>query len=80
MRRQTRVPIWASLIVPILLGLLLGLWGLVVAAPLLAIIFAYRGAARSRPQFPQQTPPGQVITGGRLIDPGGTNGHTPRPE
>jgi len=29
---------------------------------------------------PQQTPPGQVITGGRLIDPGGSTGNVPRPE
>ncbi len=82
MRRQARVPIWASLIVPILLSLLLGFWGLVVAAPLLAIIFAYRslGKNRSGSQFPQQTPPGKAITGGRLIDPGGSAGHIPRPE
>ncbi len=80
MRRQTRVPIWASLIIPILLSLLLGFWGFVIAAPLLAVVFAYRGMAKSRPrpEVPQQTPPGQVITGGRLIDPGGTTGQIPR--
>ena len=68
MRRQTRVPIWASLIIPILLSLFLGFWGFVVAAPLLAVVFAYRGMAKSRGRQgpPQQTPPGQVITGGRL--------------
>ncbi len=82
MRRQTRVPIWASLIIPILLSLFLGFWGFVVAAPLLAVVFAYRGIARSRGRQgpPQQTPPGQVITGGRLVDPGGSTGHIPRPE
>ena len=82
MRRQTRVPIWASLIVPILLSLFFGFWGFVVAAPLLAVIFAYRGLARSpaKSGAPQQTPPGQVITGGRLIDPGESTGHIPRPE
>jgi predicted PurR-regulated permease PerM len=73
MRRTARVPIWASLIVPILLSLIFGFWGLLLAAPLLAVIFAYRAYARSRmqPGIPRQTPPGQVITGGRLISPGG---------
>jgi len=82
MRRQTRVPIWASLIVPIVLSLFFGIWGLVVAAPLLAVIFAYQSLAKSRvkPGPPQQTPPGKVITGGRLIDPGGSTGHIPRSE
>ncbi len=82
MRRQTRVPIWASLIIPILLSLFLGFWGFVVAAPLLAVVFAYRGMARNRarPGVPQQTPPGQVITGGVLISPGESPGHTPPPE
>lgn len=76
MRRQTRVPIWASLIIPILLSLFLGFWGFVVAAPLLAVVFAYRGMAKSRtrPGVPQQTPPGQVITGGVLI----SSGESPR--
>jgi predicted PurR-regulated permease PerM len=82
MRRQTRVPIWASLFIPILLSLLLGFWGLLLAAPLLAVVFAYRSMAksRSRPDVPQQTPPGQVITGGRLVSPGEPTGHIPRPE
>ncbi|HUH63698.1 MAG TPA: AI-2E family transporter [Terracidiphilus sp.] len=72
MRRTARVPIWASLIVPILLSLMFGFWGLLLAAPLLAVIFAYRAYGRSRmPSVPRQTPPGQVITGGQLISPGG---------
>jgi predicted PurR-regulated permease PerM len=74
MRRTARVPLWASLIVPILLSLIFGFWGWLLAAPLLAVIFAYRAYARSRMQagVPRQTPPGQVITGGQLISPGGT--------
>ena len=76
MRRTARVPIWASLIVPIVLSLLLGFWGLLLAAPLLAIIFAYRAAARrtagKNAGVPHQTPPGRDITGGKLISPGGS--------
>ena len=68
------------LIVPILLSLIFGFWGWLLAAPLLAVIFAYRAYARSRvePSVPRQTPPGQVITGGRLISPGESTGHIPR--
>ena len=74
MRRTARVPIWASLIVPILLSLIFGFWGLLLAAPLLAVLFAYRAYKQSRaqPQLGRQTPPGQIITGGQLISPGGT--------
>jgi predicted PurR-regulated permease PerM len=72
MRRTARVPIWASLGVPILFSLIFGFWGLLLAAPLLAVIFAYRAYNKSRAQVanPRQTPPGQAITGGQLISPG----------
>jgi len=42
MKRTARVPIWASIITPIVFGLLLGFWGVLLAAPFLAIVFAYR--------------------------------------
>lgn len=42
MRRTARVPIWASILTPIVLGLFFSFWGVLLAAPLLAIIFAYR--------------------------------------
>jgi predicted PurR-regulated permease PerM len=78
MRRTARVPIWASLIVPIVLSLIFGFWGLLLAAPLLAVIFAYRAyGKRAEPTIPRQTPPGQTITGGRLISPEGATGRTP---
>jgi predicted PurR-regulated permease PerM len=75
MRRTARVPIWASLIVPILLSFFFGFWGLLLAAPLLAVAFAYRAYGRTHQQssVPRQTPPGQVITGGQLISPGGAD-------
>lgn len=75
MRRTAKVPIWASLIVPIVLSLMLGFWGLLLAAPLLAVIFAYRAVAKKRAHraavesMPRQTPPGQEITGGVLLSP-----------
>lgn len=70
MKRTVRVPIWASLIVPLALSLAFGFWGLLLAAPLLAVFFAYRALEKNRQRkVPRQTPPGQVITGGRLISP-----------
>jgi predicted PurR-regulated permease PerM len=75
MRRTAKVPIWASLFVPIVLSLMLGFWGLLLAAPLLAVIFAYRALRKKQTQdsgarnMPRQTPPGRVITGGVLLEP-----------
>lgn len=42
MRRTTKVPIWASVFIPIVLGVLWPFWGVLVAAPLLAVLYAYR--------------------------------------
>ena len=41
MRRQNRVPIWASILVPLVLGFLIPFWGVLLAPPLLAVIYAY---------------------------------------
>jgi predicted PurR-regulated permease PerM len=42
MKRTAKVPIWASILTPIVLGILIPFWGVLLAAPLLAIIFAYK--------------------------------------
>jgi predicted PurR-regulated permease PerM len=42
MKKNTRVPIWASIFGPILLGILIPFWGVLLAPPLLAVIFAFR--------------------------------------
>ena len=42
MRRSARVPVWASILTPIVLGLFFSFWGVLLAAPILAVIFAYR--------------------------------------
>jgi len=41
MRRTARVPIWASILAPIVLGLF-SFWGVLLAPPLLAVFYAYR--------------------------------------
>jgi predicted PurR-regulated permease PerM len=48
-KRVAHIPIWASLLVPIALGLAFSFWGLVLAAPLLAVYYAYwRRPAQNR--------------------------------
>lgn len=42
MRRTAKVPIWASITAPIVLGILWPFWGVLAAAPLLALVYAYR--------------------------------------
>jgi predicted PurR-regulated permease PerM len=48
MKRTARVPIWASILAPIVLGILFNVWGVLLSAPLLAIIYAYRARASAR--------------------------------
>jgi predicted PurR-regulated permease PerM len=42
MRRVAKVPMWASILVPVLMGFAIPFWGFVLAPPLLAVIYAYK--------------------------------------
>ena len=42
MRRTAKIPLWASVFSPIVLGLILPFWGVLIAPPLLAVLYAYR--------------------------------------
>jgi predicted PurR-regulated permease PerM len=42
MRRTAKVPIWASILAPIVLGIVWPFWGVFVAPPLLAVVYAYK--------------------------------------
>jgi predicted PurR-regulated permease PerM len=42
MKRTARVPIWASIFTPIVLGVIFPFWGVLLSAPLLAVIYAYK--------------------------------------
>ena len=42
MKKITKVPIWASIFVPIVLGILIPFWGVLLAPPFLAVIFSFR--------------------------------------
>ena len=54
-KRANRVPIWASLLAPIVLGILIPFWGVLIAAPLLAVVYAYKAhvAGSSQPFQPR---------------------------
>jgi len=55
MHRQNRVPFWASVLTPVVLGILIPFWGVLLAPPLLAVIYAYRGAPKQEtPSHEQQ--------------------------
>lgn len=47
LHRKTRVPWWAALLGPIVLGFVIPFWGVLLAPPLLAVIFAFRNKATS---------------------------------
>jgi predicted PurR-regulated permease PerM len=48
MKRTTKVPIWASILTPIVLGILIPFWGILLAPPLLAVVYAFRAEHRLR--------------------------------
>jgi predicted PurR-regulated permease PerM len=49
LHRKTRVPWWAALLGPVVLGLLIPPWGVILAPPLLAVIFAFRDQRGPQP-------------------------------
>lgn len=42
LKKTTRVPIWASILFPIVLGIVIPFWGVLLAPPLLAVFYAFR--------------------------------------
>lgn len=42
MKRTAKVPFWASLVAPIVLGIIIPFWGVLIAPPLLAVIYAFK--------------------------------------
>jgi predicted PurR-regulated permease PerM len=52
-KRTVAVPVWATIVTPLVLGTILNFWGVLLSVPLLAIVYTYR--ARSR--IARGTPP-----------------------
>lgn len=48
LKRVTRVPIWAAILAPIVLGILIPFWGVLLAPPLLAVFYAFRRPEKQR--------------------------------
>lgn len=48
MSRTAKVPIWASILAPIVLGIVWPFWGVLIAPPLLAIVYAYKARYERR--------------------------------
>ena len=42
MKRTAKVPIWASILAPIVLAFVIPVWGVFLAPPLLAVVYAYK--------------------------------------
>jgi predicted PurR-regulated permease PerM len=61
MKRTTRVPIWLSIFTPIVLGILIPFWGVVLSAPLLAVIYAYRAKRNAKPAEVIPFPPDRRV-------------------
>jgi hypothetical protein len=51
MKRTAKVPVWASILAPIVLGMIIPFWGVLLAPPLLAVLYAYK-ARQARVQSP----------------------------
>lgn len=63
LRHTARVPIWASILAPLVLGIFFAWWLVFLAAPLLVMLFTYRAFFRAResgpadPSQPEILPP-----------------------
>ncbi len=58
MHRQNRVPWWASTFVPIAMGFVVPFWGVLLAPPILAVIWAYR---KPKPPAPIRAGEGIIL-------------------
>lgn len=47
MKRTVRVPVWASILTPFVLGFVIPFWGVLLAAPLLAVVYSHRNRLRT---------------------------------
>ncbi len=44
LKRAAKVPMWASILTPLVLGTLIPFWGFLLAPPLLAVVYAYKSS------------------------------------
>src|SRR6266404_1509666 len=58
MKRTVKVPMWASILAPIVLGIIIPFWGVLLAPPLLAILYTYRRRNQKALEESLAPPPG----------------------
>jgi predicted PurR-regulated permease PerM len=58
MKRTAKVPIWASILTPLVLGILIPFWGVLLAPPLLAVLYAYKARQNLQEVPPRRPGPG----------------------
>lgn len=58
LKRTSKVPVWASIIVPLVMGYFFQFWGILLSAPMLAIFFALKAHRKEARQLPA---PVQII-------------------
>lgn len=51
MKRTAKVPIWASILAPIVFGIVWPFWGVLVAPPALAVLYAYKARNQQKQPF-----------------------------
>ncbi|HYH00517.1 MAG TPA: AI-2E family transporter [Terriglobales bacterium] len=49
MKRTAKVPIWASILVPLVMAFFFPFWGLLLAPPLLAVFYAFKNKRKESP-------------------------------
>lgn len=60
MKRTVKVPIWASILAPLVLGFFFNFIGVLVSAPLLAVIYTFKSRAGQPQALPPGPPPAQL--------------------
>jgi len=55
MKRVAHVPLWASILTPIVLGVVIPFWGVLLAPPVLAVVYAYKARRDPPPGGPVNT-------------------------
>ena len=48
MKRTARIPVWASILAPLVLGSVFSFWGVILSVPLLAVIYAFERITATR--------------------------------
>ncbi|HVP43928.1 MAG TPA: AI-2E family transporter [Terriglobales bacterium] len=60
MKRTVKVPIWASILTPLVLGFFFNFIGVLVSAPLLAVLYTYKARTRQPEVLPPDPRPQQL--------------------